>query len=66
MEPKHRNVIAVLIALFLVSLIFGPIPDSPASTQGDTYYVATDGVDDLPGGTSADPWAACRTTPGTL
>jgi hypothetical protein len=57
MNPKHLKAIAGLTALFLLSLTFGPIPGSPAGAQGDTYYVASTGVDDLPGGTSSDPWA---------
>lgn len=30
---------------------------SPTHAPDDVYYVATDGVDNIPGGTSADPWA---------
>lgn len=57
MNPNRFKRIVVLTTLFLLSLTFNPIMNSITSAQGNTYYVATDGVDDLPGGTSGDPWA---------
>lgn len=47
--------------LFIVSLLAIPARAfdglSLARAPDGVYYVATDGVDDIPGGTSADPWA---------
>ncbi len=43
-----------LLGLTLILILLAT--SAPARAQGNTYYVAPDGVDAIPGGTSAQPW----------
>jgi hypothetical protein len=53
--PRFLGLALTLTLLVMPVRVPGGLPSMHA--QGDVYYVAMDGTDDIPGGTVGDPWA---------